>query len=183
MDWDRGSWRQERLGWSRARPIGAHWKDNHPSKAQRGLARTLTSSDCPMTLARRPEVRIRGRDRPVTQTGHQGSKSKKKRRSPVLSVLCSVFCLCPVLTASDNSDFHFAPSSSVPWFTAPGSTLIQTFTKQGYEADNANIKLLRLRSFTIGKPLADEDLTVDNITALIAIMEPMVSASISPPLD
>lgn len=75
------------------------------------------------------------------------------------------------------------PSSLVPWFTsAPGSTLIQgiSLTKhQGYEADNANIKLLRLRSFTIGRPIADEDLTGDDaqetVTSLIEIMEPFVS--------
>jgi hypothetical protein len=39
--------------------------------------------------------------------------------------------------------------------------------------------LLRLRSFTIGKPVSDEELTGDdaqeNITALIEIMEPFVS--------
>ncbi|KAK9856302.1 hypothetical protein MYU51_001095 [Penicillium brevicompactum] len=50
---------------------------------------------------------------------------------------------------------------------------------KGYEADNANIKLLRLRSFTIGRPIADEDLTGDDaqekIISLIEIMEPFVT--------
>lgn len=45
--------------------------------------------------------------------------------------------------------------------------------------DNENIQLLRLRSFTIGKPLSDEDLqstgAQDRIAALIGIMEPFVS--------
>ncbi|KAJ5305751.1 hypothetical protein N7508_004766 [Penicillium antarcticum] len=50
---------------------------------------------------------------------------------------------------------------------------------KGYEANNENIKLLRLRSFTMGKPLADEDLAGSNaqekIAALMAIMEPFVT--------
>ncbi|KAJ5502688.1 Conserved hypothetical protein CHP02453 [Penicillium fimorum] len=50
---------------------------------------------------------------------------------------------------------------------------------KGYEADNKNIKLLRLRSFTIGKPIADNELTGDDaqekITALVGIMEPFVT--------
>lgn len=57
---------------------------------------------------------------------------------------------------------------------------------QGYDADNENIKLLRLRSFTIGKPIADEDLTGDDaqekIISLIEIMEPFVSIAPLPPL-
>ncbi|KAJ6179861.1 hypothetical protein N7519_010322 [Penicillium mononematosum] len=50
---------------------------------------------------------------------------------------------------------------------------------KGYEADNKNIKLLRLRSFTIGKPIADNELTGDDaqekIAALVRVMEPFVS--------
>ncbi|KAJ5791017.1 Conserved hypothetical protein CHP02453 [Penicillium psychrosexuale] len=50
---------------------------------------------------------------------------------------------------------------------------------KGYEADNKNIKLLRLRSFTIGKPIADDELTGDNaqemIATLVGVMEPFVS--------
>ncbi|KAJ5742756.1 uncharacterized protein N7511_011157 [Penicillium nucicola] len=50
---------------------------------------------------------------------------------------------------------------------------------KGYEANNENIKLLRLRSFTMGKPMADEDLAgsdaQEKITALVAIMEPFVT--------
>ncbi|KAJ5194422.1 Conserved hypothetical protein CHP02453 [Penicillium cf. griseofulvum] len=50
---------------------------------------------------------------------------------------------------------------------------------KGYEADNKNIKLLRLRSFTIGKPIADDELTGDDaqekIVALVGVMEPFVT--------
>ncbi|KAJ5571401.1 hypothetical protein N7535_005061 [Penicillium sp. DV-2018c] len=50
---------------------------------------------------------------------------------------------------------------------------------KGYDADNKNIKLLRLRSFTIGKPISDEELTggdaQERITALIGVMEPFVT--------
>ncbi|KAM0095205.1 hypothetical protein ACP6JD_001420 [Aspergillus fumigatus] len=49
----------------------------------------------------------------------------------------------------------------------------------GYEADNENIELLRLRSFTIGKPLSDSEFMASNvqerITALIGVMEPFVT--------
>ncbi|KAB8267438.1 hypothetical protein BDV30DRAFT_41646 [Aspergillus minisclerotigenes] len=49
----------------------------------------------------------------------------------------------------------------------------------GYGLDNENIRLLRLRSFTIGRPLADEELmspnAQDKIAALIGIMEPFVT--------
>ncbi|EAW08871.1 uncharacterized protein ACLA_098130 [Aspergillus clavatus NRRL 1] len=50
---------------------------------------------------------------------------------------------------------------------------------RGYDVDNQNIELLRLRSFTIGKPLADSELMASNaqekIAAIIAVMEPFVS--------
>ncbi|KAJ5427395.1 hypothetical protein N7465_002465 [Penicillium sp. CMV-2018d] len=50
---------------------------------------------------------------------------------------------------------------------------------KGYEADNKNIKLLRLRSFTIGKPIPDDELTGDDaqekIATLVGVMEPFVS--------
>jgi uncharacterized protein (DUF2461 family) len=51
--------------------------------------------------------------------------------------------------------------------------------QQGYEHDNENIELLRLRSFTIGKPVSDADLlspdAQEKIATLIGIMEPFVS--------
>ncbi|KUM66460.1 hypothetical protein ACN42_g571 [Penicillium freii] len=51
---------------------------------------------------------------------------------------------------------------------------------KGYEADNKNIKLLRLRSFTIGKPIPDDELTGDDaqekIATLVGVMEPFVSS-------
>ncbi|PYI03017.1 hypothetical protein BO78DRAFT_400166, partial [Aspergillus sclerotiicarbonarius CBS 121057] len=50
---------------------------------------------------------------------------------------------------------------------------------KGYDLDNGNIQLLRLRSFTIGRPLSDEELLSPNaqerIAALIGIMEPFVT--------
>ncbi|KAE8372239.1 hypothetical protein BDV26DRAFT_104516 [Aspergillus bertholletiae] len=50
---------------------------------------------------------------------------------------------------------------------------------KGYGLDNENIRLLRLRSFTIGRPLTDEELmspnAQDKIAALIGIMEPFVT--------
>ncbi|KAL4997031.1 hypothetical protein BDV10DRAFT_170532 [Aspergillus recurvatus] len=50
---------------------------------------------------------------------------------------------------------------------------------KGYEHDNENIQLLRLRSFTVGKRISDADLVSpdaqDKIAALIGIMEPFVS--------
>jgi len=59
---------------------------------------------------------------------------------------------------------------------------------QGYEADNPNIELLRLRNFTIGKAIPDEVITGEQglkaILDLIGVMVPFVSppvASNSPP--
>ncbi|CRL18181.1 Conserved hypothetical protein CHP02453 [Penicillium camemberti] len=50
---------------------------------------------------------------------------------------------------------------------------------KGYEADNTNIKLLRLRSFTIGKPIPDDELTGEDaqekIATLVGVMEPFVT--------
>lgn len=55
---------------------------------------------------------------------------------------------------------------------------------QGYEADNANIQLLRLRSFTIGRPISDPEIMAADaqhrIAALVGVMEPFVSPP--PPL-
>lgn len=85
------------------------------------------------------------------------------------------------------------PSHLVPWFTsAPVSTGLKaikagpelqadTIFLQGYEADNANILLLRLRSFTIGRPISDKEMLApdaqDRIAALVGVMEPFVSPS------
>ncbi|KAL4904696.1 hypothetical protein BDW74DRAFT_27773 [Aspergillus multicolor] len=50
---------------------------------------------------------------------------------------------------------------------------------KGYDLDNENIQLLRLRSFTLGKKVSDADLlspdAQEKIAALIGIMEPFVS--------
>ncbi|KAJ5110169.1 hypothetical protein N7532_002814 [Penicillium argentinense] len=51
---------------------------------------------------------------------------------------------------------------------------------KGYEADNPNILLLRLRSFTVGRPIADAEMLApdaqERIAALIGAMEPLVSS-------
>lgn len=53
---------------------------------------------------------------------------------------------------------------------------------QGYEADNPNIELLRLKNFTIGKKLEDKEVVapggLDRIAGLVGTMAPFVS---SPP--
>ncbi|KAJ5241906.1 Conserved hypothetical protein CHP02453 [Penicillium citrinum] len=50
---------------------------------------------------------------------------------------------------------------------------------KGYEADNPNIQLLRLRSFTIGRPISDAEIMATDaqhrIAALIGVMEPFVT--------
>jgi hypothetical protein len=50
---------------------------------------------------------------------------------------------------------------------------------QGYEADNPNIDLLRLRNYTIGKKLKDDEVVgsggLDRIAELIGILTPFVS--------
>ncbi|KAJ5772432.1 hypothetical protein N7520_002961 [Penicillium odoratum] len=50
---------------------------------------------------------------------------------------------------------------------------------KGYSADNINIELLRLRSFTIGRPISDVEIMAadvqDRIVALIGVMEPFVT--------
>lgn len=51
---------------------------------------------------------------------------------------------------------------------------------QGYEADNANIELLRLRNFTIGQKVSDQDILsaggLDRVMELIKVMHPFVSS-------
>ena len=50
---------------------------------------------------------------------------------------------------------------------------------KGYEADNPNIDLLRLRNYTIGKKLKDDEVLgsggLDRIAELIGILTPFVS--------
>ena len=50
---------------------------------------------------------------------------------------------------------------------------------QGYEADNPNIELLRLRNYTIGRKLKDDEVLgpggLQRITDLIGILTPFVS--------
>ncbi|KAK2782143.1 hypothetical protein FQN52_001077 [Onygenales sp. PD_12] len=63
---------------------------------------------------------------------------------------------------------------------------------KGYDADNQNIDLLRLRSFTVGKKLEDKDLlgpeALDRVARIVGIMEPFVTYLNSvvmpdPPID
>lgn len=53
---------------------------------------------------------------------------------------------------------------------------------QGYDADNPNIDLLRLRNFTIGKKISDEEVIspngLDTIVDLICAMTPFVSSTL-----
>ena len=63
-----------------------------------------------------------------------------------------------------------------------------TDTFQGYDADHADIDLLRLRNYTIGKTLSDDELVetggMDRVTDLLTCMKPFVSGSFSvPPAD
>lgn len=50
---------------------------------------------------------------------------------------------------------------------------------QGYDVNHKEIQLLRLRSFTLGRALSDDEFLADDaqerIAALIAAMEPFVS--------
>ena len=50
---------------------------------------------------------------------------------------------------------------------------------QGYEAENPNIELLRLRNFTLGKRISDDRITavdgLETILQLIGVMVPFVS--------
>ncbi|KAJ5376906.1 hypothetical protein N7509_013792 [Penicillium cosmopolitanum] len=50
---------------------------------------------------------------------------------------------------------------------------------KGYDADHPNIQLLRLRSFTLGRPISDADMMAADaqhrIAALVAVMEPFVT--------
>lgn len=52
---------------------------------------------------------------------------------------------------------------------------------QGYDQEHENIELLRLRNFTMGKPLPDAELlsanAQDKIAELIGVMVPFVSLS------
>jgi hypothetical protein len=67
----------------------------------------------------------------------------------------------------------------------PGCSLKDCFADdenlQGYDADNPNIELLRLRNFTIGKKISDEEVTsasgLETIVDLIGTMTPFVSSS------
>jgi Conserved hypothetical protein (DUF2461) len=51
---------------------------------------------------------------------------------------------------------------------------------QGYDGDNPNIELLKLRNFTIGKKISDEEVTgphgLQIIVDLIGTMTPFVSS-------
>lgn len=57
---------------------------------------------------------------------------------------------------------------------------------QGYEADNPNIEFLRLKNFTIGRKLKDEEVLgpgfLDTIAGLVGTMAPFVSLILFLPL-
>ena len=52
---------------------------------------------------------------------------------------------------------------------------------QGYDADHADIDLLRLRNYTVGRKLTDEEVvapdSLDRIAHLLTCMKPFVSSS------
>jgi len=58
-----------------------------------------------------------------------------------------------------------------------------TDTFQGYDADHVDIDLLRLRNYTIGKTLTDDELVetggMDRVAELLTCMKPFVSGSFS----
>jgi len=64
-------------------------------------------------------------------------------------------------------------SSSVNHYTADHSS------SQGYAADHPDIELLRLRDYTIGRKITDEEVLgdegLDRIAALLACIKPFVS--------
>ncbi|KAI9370652.1 hypothetical protein BJX61DRAFT_535429 [Aspergillus egyptiacus] len=79
---------------------------------------------------------------------------------------------------SDNED------KAVDAFVSQNSESALKTKPKGYEHDNENIRLLRLRSFTIGKRLPDADLlspdAQEKIATLVGVMEPFVSHSFLP---
>jgi len=54
-------------------------------------------------------------------------------------------------------------------------------TLQGFDADHRDIEILRLRSYTIGRKLSDEEVTgpgfIERVADLMRIMLPFVSHS------
>jgi Conserved hypothetical protein (DUF2461) len=60
------------------------------------------------------------------------------------------------------------------------STLLAKTDKQGYEANNPNIELLRLKNFTIGKKLEDKEVVapggLGRIAGLVGTLAPFVSS-------
>ncbi len=57
--------------------------------------------------------------------------------------------------------------------------VVDVWKIQGYDADNPNIDLLRLRNYTIGKKLKDDEVLgpggLARITELIGVLTPFVS--------
>jgi Conserved hypothetical protein (DUF2461) len=47
-------------------------------------------------------------------------------------------------------------------------------TEQGYEADNPNIELLRLKNFTIGTRLSEKEVLNEGLTRIMEIIKAMV---------
>ena len=61
--------------------------------------------------------------------------------------------------------------------------IVELVDLQGYQAENPNIALLRLRSFTLGRKLKDDEVvgpgTLKKIADLIGILTPYVGRPIS----
>ncbi|KAI5810007.1 hypothetical protein DFH27DRAFT_606430 [Peziza echinospora] len=74
---------------------------------------------------------------------------------------------------------HVDENQAVDAFVAKNSEDALKSAPKGYPKDHVDIKLLRLRSFTVGKRLQDEDVTSSNIVGVIvdlfSKMEPLIT--------
>ncbi|KAI9701226.1 MAG: hypothetical protein M1836_001895 [Candelina mexicana] len=74
------------------------------------------------------------------------------------------------------------PKKVVKAFVSSNSENALKTKPKGYEADNKNIDLLRLRSYTVGKELSDGEVVgpqgLKRIADLVGIMTPFVSVPV-----
>ncbi|RDW72626.1 DUF2461 domain-containing protein [Aspergillus mulundensis] len=112
----------------------------------------------------------------VSQNSESALKTKPKASSP------TQFGKVSALHSTVQHSIAFSPEVTTDLIgtknlPSPGTDSFPL--SQGYDLDNENIQLLRLRSFTLGKKVSDADLlspdAQDKIAALIGIMEPFVT--------
>jgi len=64
-------------------------------------------------------------------------------------------------------------------FAQLGSKMLTTLIYQGYDAEHRDIDLLRLKNFTIGRKLTDQEVVgnkgLGRVAELISVMVPFVS--------